>query len=65
LSASNSAHQWGTQLLVMLTEHRCNSRRLCYFRSIRGSDAFAYRRTICGHGSGSRVAQLLLPARLP
>jgi hypothetical protein len=31
LSASNSAHTVGTQLLVMLTEHRCNSRRLCYF----------------------------------
>jgi hypothetical protein len=53
------AHQWGnpaacnahgTPLLFLPT---------CYFCSIRGSDAFAYRRTICGHGSGSCVAQLL------
>jgi hypothetical protein len=50
----------GNQLLVMLTENY--SRRLCYFRSIRGSDAqahyLAWIRIACR-------AAALLPARLP
>jgi hypothetical protein len=56
------AHQ-GEPLLVMLTEHRCNSRRLCYFRSIRGSGFRAGALFAGMDRIACRVA--LLPARLP